>query len=425
MYLLLRNMKRAKLVGRFTRGNKDYLFGNMAGRTQLSDGSAGFFCIIKELVYMKLYDLQKNVRILATMEETDTPVVSCYLNAEQGCPSCRAFLSERTILLKRIISHEQQESFDRALEHIERFVHENAYSHDVRGIAVFVRTVENPFFLGLRFRVPLPNQLIVDRVPNIYNLIELKDTYDRYVVVLMTRERVSILEVNLGSVTRQTWSEHPALPERIGREWTKEQYQRHRRKQTEITIREKIKVLDRLVSAAGHSHLILAGDAHMVERLKANLPTHLRQKLIDTVFAKANDKPSDIVEATLSSFIEFREQESHTYVEMLQQAMYTNGLGVTGTRATLQCLRHARADVLILAKEYSPGPSWRCSCCLDIQIGQNQPNICPECSTTQFRKIDMKEEMVRLAQGSSCEVIVIRDSNFLVACGGVGCLNRY
>ena len=370
-------------------------------------------------------NLQKNVKILAMMEETEMPVVSCYLNTEQGCPSCQAFLSERTTLLKRIISPEQRESFDRSLEHVERCIHENAYVHDVKGIVVFVRTVENPFFIGLRFCVPLPNRLIVDCVPNIYHLVEMKNTYDRYVVVLMTREKASILEVNLGSVTRQTWSEYPALPERVGREWTKEQYQRHRRKQTEITIREKIKVLDRQVSAAGHNHLILAGDAHMVERLKANLPPHLRQKLVDTVFAKANDKQSDIVDATLSSFIEFREQQSHTYVEMLQQAMYTNGLGITGTRATLQCLRDARTDVLILAKGYAPGSAWLCKCCQEIQIGQSQPNACPECSMKQFREIDVKEEMVRLAQGSSCEVIVVQNNDFLVACGGVGCLTRY
>ena len=258
-------------------------------------------------------DLQKNVHILATMEETEMPVVSCYLNAEQGYPSCQAFLAERTILLKRIIPPEQRDSLDHSLERIESYVHESAYAHDVRGIAVFARTVENPFLMGLRFHVPLPNRLLVDRVPNIFHLVELKEIYDRYVVVLMTRKRAAILEINLGAVTRQTWSERPALPERVSREWTKEQYQRHRRKQTEEAIREKIKVVDGLLSASGHSHLILAGDAHMVERLKANLPPHLRQKLVDTVFAKANDKQSDIVEATLSSFIEFREQQSHTY----------------------------------------------------------------------------------------------------------------
>jgi len=370
-------------------------------------------------------DLQKNVHILATTEETEMPVVSCYLNTEQGYPSCQAFLAERTILLKRIIPPEQRESLDHSLERIESYVHENAYARDVRGIAVFVRTVENPFLLGLRFHVPLPNLLLVDSVPNIFHLVELKETYDRYVVVVMTRKRAAILEINLGAVTRQTWSEYPVLPERVSREWTKEQYQRHRRKQTEEAIREKIKVVDRLVSANGHSHLILAGDAHMVERLKANLPPHLRHKLVDTVFAKANDKQSDIVEATLSSFIEFREQQSHTYVEMLQRSTYTNGLGITGTLGSIQCMRHARADVLILAKEYAPGPAWRCACCQEIQIGQSQPNACPECSTTQFREIDVKEEMLRLAQGSSCKVVMLQDCDFLVSCGGVGCLTRY
>jgi len=185
-------------------------------------------------------DLQKNVRILATMKETEMPVVSCYLNTEQGYPSCQAFLAERTILLKRIIPPEQRDSLDHSLERIESYVHENAYARDVRGIAVFVRTVENPFLLGLRFHVPLPNLLLVDSVPNIFHLVELKETYDRYVVVLMTGKRAAILEINLGTVTRQTWSEHPALPERVSREWTKEQYQRHRRKQTEEAIREKI-----------------------------------------------------------------------------------------------------------------------------------------------------------------------------------------
>lgn len=374
---------------------------------------------------MESNDLLRAVRALSTMKESGMPVFSCYLDAEHGCPPCLAFLAERAKLLKRIIPSEQQESLDLSLKKIEHYIHDNASMHDVKGLAVFVRTVENSFFLGLKFYVPLPNRLLVDCVPNIYHLVELKETYDRYVVVLMTNEMASILEVNLGAITKQTWSDHPPQPENVGREWTKEQYQHHRQKQTEITIHEKIKVVDTLVSAEGHSHLILAGNAHMVERFKANLPPHLRQKLVDTVFAKSNDKTPDIVSATLSSFIEFRQQQSRTCVEMLQQAIYTNGLGVTGTRATLQCLRCDRADMLILAKGYDPGPTWRCTCCQDLQVGKSQPKVCPECSSTQFQVINVKEEMVRLAQGSSCKVAVVRDNDFLIACGGVGCLTRY
>lgn len=369
--------------------------------------------------------LQRNVRILATLCETDFPVVSCYLNAEQGIAACRAFLGERIPLLRRSIPAAQRESFDQSLEHIEHSVREHGLDPAVRGIAVFVRSVEDPFLLDMRFSVPVSNQLAVDRVPHICQLMTLKNTYDRYVVVLMNKERACILEVNLGAVTRQTWSEHPAPPDRIERQWSKERYQRHRHKQTEETIGEKIKVLDGLMAAAAHSHLILAGEPSMVERLKASLPSHLRQKLVDTIHAQATDRTGDIVDAALSSFVEFRQKQSRTCAAMLQQAVYTNGLGILGTDASLQCLRHARADVLVLAEEYNPGAAWQCRGCGDIQIGGNAPQACRECSGTQFRGLAIKEEMVRLAEGSSCNVTVVRNSEFLIAGGGVGCLTRY
>jgi len=374
---------------------------------------------------MEYTELQRNVRILATLRETEFPVVSCYLNAEHGIAACRAFLGERIPLLRRTIPAAQRKSFDHSLEHIERYVDENAQDLAVQGIAVFARSVEDPFLQGMRFPVPVSHQLAVDRVPHICQLMSLKNTYDRYVVVLMNKERACILEVNLGAVTRQTWSERPVPPDRIGRQWSKERYQRHRRKQTEETIQEKIKTLDRLMAAGAHSHLMLAGEPSMVERMRASLPPHLRQKLVDTVYAQADDHPGDIVSATLASFVEFRQQHFHTCVAMLQQAVYTNGLGILGTDATLQCLRHARADVLVLAEEYDPGAAWQCRNCGDIQIGRDTAQACPECSSTQFCGLTVKEEMVRLAEQSSCNVTVVRDSEFLIVGGGVGCLTRY
>ncbi|MCH8217879.1 MAG: hypothetical protein IH892_14055 [Planctomycetes bacterium] len=374
---------------------------------------------------MDYAELQKNVRILATLHETEIPVISCYLNAEQGIDACRAFLSERILLLRRTIPAAQRESFDQSLEDTERYVDENTRDPAVRGIVVFARSTADPFLIGLRFHVPVSNQLTVDGIPHISQLMTLKNTYDRYVVVLMNKKRASILEVNLGAVTRQTWSEHPVPPDRVERQWSRERYQRHRRKQTEETIQEKTKTLDRLMSAGGHNHLLLAGEPSMVEGLKSSLPSHLRQKLVDTVYAGAGDHPGDVVGATLSSFVEYRAQCSLTSVAMLRRAVYTSGLGILGTHASLECLRHARADVLVLAEEYDPGTGWQCRECGDTQIGRDAAQACPKCSGTQFRVLAIKEEMVRLAEGSSCDVVVVPTSEFLISGGGVGCLTRY
>ena len=378
-----------------------------------------------EVVLLELAELQRNVQILATLQETEYPVVSSYLNAEQGIAACLEYLAERNLLLRRTIPTEQRKSFNQSMEHIECVVKECGQDPAIRGIVVFVRSVEDPFLLHMRFPMPVANQLAVDRVPHIFQLMALKNTYDRYVVVLMNKKRASILEVNLGAVTRQTWSDHSIPPNRIERQWSKERYQRHRQKQTDETIREKIKALDELMGTGAHNHLILSGEPAMVTRLKARLPSHLRQKLVDTVPGQTTDRLSDIVDATLSSFVEYQQQHSHTYVAILQQAVYTNGLGILGTNASLKCLRHARADMLVMAEEYDPGPAWQCRECRDTQIGRDSPQACPECSIKQFRNFSVKEEMIRLAEGSSCDVMVVQGSDFLIAGGGVGCLTRY
>ena len=38
----------------------------------------------------------------------------------------------------------------------------------------------------LQFAVPLPNQLRVYPTPNIYHLVELKDAYERYLMMIAT-----------------------------------------------------------------------------------------------------------------------------------------------------------------------------------------------------------------------------------------------
>ena len=67
---------------------------------------------------MEHTELQKNVRILATLQETEFPVVSRYLNAEHGIAACRGYLAERIPLLRRTIPAVQRESFDQSLEHV-------------------------------------------------------------------------------------------------------------------------------------------------------------------------------------------------------------------------------------------------------------------------------------------------------------------
>ncbi len=341
---------------------------------------------------MELKNLQKHIRTLATLEETDSPVISYYLNLEASDSEHRRVLKERAFLVRQTLSGKARQEFEEALDRIEAFIASELLP-DAKGVALFARGGLQPFFLPLQFRVPLPNWIAVNSTPNLYHLVELKDTYHRYVVVIATKESARILEVNLGAVTEELWRQRPELRQRVGRGWSKERYQNHRQERTNRFIKEMIKALEQLMAAGGHTHLILAGDPRMTSRVRLALPKHLAAGLIDTVVAANSDEISDVVAATLASFVEQEEQESLAIVDVLQREVRTGGLAVIGPEASLEALKRSQADVLVLAKGM-----------LDVRL---------------------KEELVRLAARNQCQVEVVNHSDFLMGFGGAGCLLRY
>ena len=79
-------------------------------------------------------------------------------------------------------------------------------------------------------------------------------------------EGATTLEVNLGAVTKEIWAERPELRQRVGREWTRDQYQNHSRDRADRFIKEKVEILDRLMSQGSQTHLILAGSPPLAAR---------------------------------------------------------------------------------------------------------------------------------------------------------------
>jgi len=374
---------------------------------------------------MELSELQTHIRTLITLEEDEAPIVSCYVHRTVGRNGSGPPLFERRIqAIRKVLGGTELDRFEEAFERIQRYL-STEVRPTTRGVATFARAGARPFLLGLQFQVPLPTRLSVNSTPDIFHLVELKDTYHRYVVLISTEERARILEVNLGAITREVWAERPELRERVGREWTHEHYQNHRRDRGERFLKEKIGILEKLMAAGGHTHLILAGNPRMTARIRSCLPKHLQAKLIDVVPASASARVADVVAATLSSFIEREQQESLDAVAELVSALRRGGLGAAGTVATFEALRRSQADVLVMAREYEPGPAWACGHCGGADAAASRPERCPECDSSEVQSTNLKEVMVKLAERHSLEVELVQHSDVLMELGGVGCLLRY
>lgn len=372
-----------------------------------------------------LDELRRQIAVLACVDETEAPFVSCYLNLEQGEDSYRKALEDRALAMRSTLEGDAKADFDVAIAQINDYL-SGMLQPGAKGVALFSRHHRGgAFFLPMQFAAPLPDWIAVYPSPNLFHLMALKDTYHRYVVLLATQAWVRILEVNLGAATTKAWTEQPELRERVGREWTKAHYESHRRERTSLFLKEQVDLLERLMAAGGHTHLILAGDPRLTGEIRRALPKSVAAKLVDTIPVASRDKQDDVVAATLSAFIECEEQESQAVAARFVQGVLTQGRSVAGATACLDALRQKRADMLLLARDLLPEPGWRCAACGVIRIAHPAPAACPECGKKSVQPVDATVELVRLAGQQDCPIEVVDHCDPLMALGGIGCLLRY
>ena len=373
---------------------------------------------------MELKELQDHIRTLVALPEMEASVISFYCQTSGGSPRDSHVLSQQIRTLSKGLVPQWQPLFDEAWAMIETWL-ASELKPETQGAAVFARAGQQPFFLPLQFRVPLPTWISADTVPNIYHLVELKDTYHRFVIMISTDEFSRIIEVNLGAVTQELWNTRPELRKRVGREWTKTHYQNHRRERGERFIKEKIRVLEKMMSQGDHTHLILAGSPQHTARVRKLLPKHLGEKLIDIVSISTNAKVSKVVTATIAAFVEMEERESQGVADVLQRAVHTGGLGLVGTAHCFEALQRGQADVLVAMKQYDPEPGWACESCSSTGVRLPVSRTCPDCGGRQLRDRNIREEMVRMAERTGCRVEIVNQNEFLKAAGEVGALLRY
>ena len=341
---------------------------------------------------MDTKQLSHRIRQLALIEPNDSPVVSCYLNLDQPRSNPLLEIEERAELAAMTLRGQAKHDVRDALDQIRDWANENL-KHNARGTAIFSRWGDEPFFIPMQFVRPLPNLLEVDDVPHIYPLVELKDVFHRFIIVLMREDEARIIETNIGKITEALVAERKDLRWRVGREWTREHYQNHRRDRNERFLKEKIRIIDDLVTNRKHTHIILGGNPNLVTRMRRALPKRLEEKVINTMIVDPTDGVSAIVREAIQVFVEQEQQESVANVKRLESAIRGSGLGVVGYPQVRQALEAGQADLLL------------------IQQNLDDPEI--------------REELTKLAIRSSVEIETVSNCPILEAFGGAGCLLRY
>lgn len=371
---------------------------------------------------VKLQELDGHILKLASLAETEAPVVSCYLEDPRRSSEIRGIFGED---IRRAIdqaSPAESAALAQALGNIAAYVHLGPQR--TGGFAAFSRGGATPLFLPLHFDVPVPRLLRIGSVPSICPLVAMRDNYDRYAVLLVTEGRSSILGVQLGCVTDEIRDFRPELHRGNAGLRDADRCRNGRWDRIRRFLRAQIRGLEHLVSAGRYRHLALVGTPRATSMAREVLPKGLAAILFAVVNA-SRDQMHEILQQTNRLFLELEERESEAVAERLIATVRQRGMAAAGPRATMQALKSGQCASVIVTLDLNCGHGWECRVCARWGAPPAGLAACPGCGSHNLREFDFTDELVRLAAQCGCAIEVVERSDALRSIGGVGCFLKF
>lgn len=278
---------------------------------------------------------------------------------------------------------------------VNRFFDEHAEPY-LEGVAIFA-CHRLQLFEVLETGVPFDDQVVLEPLPDLFQLAHLSDEHETALVALVDTNTARIFVTERGFLREVAGPRVDSVftRRRNTGELNHKRYQRRVLNRRMDFAREMADAIEALVQHEGATRVILAGDAVAIPLLHKALPPQLEPLISEQVLRLDIRTPrADVQDEIAPLLARIEADESHDAAMRLIEAVREQGLGVLGTQETRDALNHGQADTLVLAAE--------------------APLAAQE-----------RNELVHLATVSGASVETVRGHATLTAAGGVGALLRY
>lgn len=339
-------------------------------------------------------ELKEELALLAAVEPSDFPFISCYLNAGAGKTACHRFLEQKAAIIRPTLSGSARFAFENALAMLQRHLEEH-WTAEAQGLAMFARGLAGGRHLSvMRFAVPFENSMVVYRVPEVLPLVELLQRESEFTLVLAHRGQVQVLDIDLGTAAPRAWVNGLGT---MGAAFStpNNAAAASAAKNRVAPLGGALRFIQRS-AAASSTPLLLAGDEEALKKVVDWLPQRAVSRLLGTLAVPKSFGQREAVDLVRSQFAAVHAEDAKQLASRLVTAVRTHGQAVAGHLATLEALRQDNVDTLVIsdAGKRNIGARW-----------------------------DEKIELSRQAWQQGTRV-VLAESEELRYLGGVGCLLR-
>lgn len=336
--------------------------------------------------------LGNHISLLADLPESEAPILSAYLDLCQSADALKSKFGHWAVAARSTIPAVQRPLFDEARQDVIRQI-SREWPDEIRSVAIFSRQGGNPFHLVLPFSAAMDLHFDASSRPAIFPLVQLKDRFHRFVVVIATDDVSRIFEVTLGAVSEAILTQRPEMGGRLGREWGREHFHQRKRECDHKFHRDQVTIITNLMARRGHNHLILAGNPRHVSGLREVLPKHIGARVVGELLkTPSGGDCSTVLEQAIDTFVEAERAESRDTVSRLHEQVRRGGLAVVGVDHSRAAILGGYAAELVISEELHKAG---------------------------------REELTRLATAGDLAIEVCEGDELLATHGGVGCLLRY
>lgn len=373
--------------------------------------------------------LNRHLDELASIKPSGFPFVSLYLNTQadqHGRDNFAPFVrKEFTRQLKELpLESPERVSFERDRDRIENYLQKELRA-SANGLALFACSGADGFFTPIQLDVPIPeNELYVADTPQLYPLARVADQYPKYAALLADTDTARVFVFDLGQTKHSDELDNTGSSLAADGVRTQLRYRRRVDNYNLLHAKQVVQMLDRVVQDEGAEHVILAGDEVIIPLLRAQLPPHLADKVIDILRLDIRTPEHEILRATMNALREDNVQTDAEKVRELLDSADNGGFVVSGLGKTMSALVNGQVDELLLtasadtirigeepAPEFAGMPASAVS-----RYGRNEQNLSPDM---------LAGALISLARSTGAAVTFIEDAALLADVGGVGGFLRY
>ncbi|MCG9479913.1 MAG: hypothetical protein K9H14_06845 [Actinomycetia bacterium] len=362
-----------------------------------------------------------------------SPVVSAYLMVDGARTNKRDYLTKLNSMMtkkkdelensKDIPRDEKKKVYD-IFEKIKKYVDDRFKADSAKTLLIYADS--NNLWEVLSLPIVMRSKIIVDPKPHTQNLRSMVQSFNKYAILLMDREKAQIYLLYLGQIKEYLAAFINDVPSKVNF-------------RSEAAFREK-KILGKIEEKLHHffkiindktlelfneekfDYLILAGRKEILSNFSNYLHNYLESKMIGQIEAQPDTEVWQIREKAQELIDQYEQKTRDDLVHNLFEEYNPNGWAVIGVKATIKALLIEQIRTLIYDRNLIQ-EGYVCDSCQYITI--DKQDQCPYCDGNLVYYNDIIDEIVEDALAQGCEVVDVEDNSRLQQAGGIAAILRY